>query len=70
MKKGELQLNKWCFKFGFIPIYWRLNGYMLHFGIFKMIEFPPEGETISKKYYKGFWFKKEFGQFDGFEINF
>ena len=70
MKKGEIQLNKWHFKLGFIPIYWRRNGYMLHCGIFKMRFFPPEGSKITKECYKGFWFRKEFGQFNGFEINF
>ena len=70
MKKGELQLDRWHFKLGFIPIYWRRNGYMLHFGIFKMRFFPPEGHAITKECYKGFWFRKEFGQFSGFEINF
>ena len=69
MRKDELKLNKWHFKFGFFPIYWRRNGYMFHFGIFKMTDWPPEGEIITKKCYRGFWFRKEFGQFNGFEIN-
>ena len=69
MKKEEIMLNKWHFKIGFIPIYWRRNGYMLHFGIFKMLKLPDEGDIVSTQHYKGFWVRKEFGESDGFEIN-
>lgn len=66
--RGELILNKWCFKLGIIPIYWRRNGLFISFGIFKLISIPPEGQQINKKHYKGFWLKKDF-EFKGFEIN-
>ena len=68
-KKGKIEIGKWHFKLGFIPIYWRRNGYMFHFGIFKLLSFPSEGETIGRAHYKGFWFRKEFGEWSGFEIN-
>jgi len=68
-KKGELQLNKWHFKLGIIPIYWRTHGFWFHFGIFKLLRFPPEGEKISKAQYKGFWLRKEF-EIRGIEISF
>ena len=66
MKKGEIQIGKWHFKFGMIPVYYRNDCMLFHFGVFKMIGYPPEGEMIGKKHYKGFWFRKEFY---GFEIN-
>jgi len=69
MKKGQIRLNKWHFKFGIIPIYWRTQGYMLHFGIFKLLKFPPEGEIMTKTQYKGFWLRKEIN-WQGFEISF
>lgn len=68
-KKGELSMGKWHFKLGIIPIYWRRNGILIHFGIFKLISFPIEGEIISRANYKGFWIRKEF-EFTGFEISF
>jgi len=64
MKKK--QVGKWHFKFGLIPCYWSRNGFLFHFGIFKLISFPPEGEIITKKNYKGFWIRKDW---NGFEIN-
>jgi len=68
MEKGRLVLNKWHFKFGIVPIYWRKNGVMFHFGIFKLFSFPPEGEITTKENYKGFWIRKEF-DFRGWEIS-
>lgn len=68
-KKGLLQIGKWHFKFGIIPVYWRTHGYIFHFGIFKLKEMPYIGETIQPKNYKGFWLRKEF-EWKGFEINF
>ena len=65
MRKGELQLNKWHFKLGIIPVYYA-PGVFIHFGIFKPIDFPDEGNIWEKKHYKGFCFKK---QWEGFEIN-
>ena len=67
-RKGLITVGKWHFKLGFIPIYWRTRGYMLHFGIFKLLSYPPEGEVITKNNYKGFWLRKEL-ELDGFEIN-
>lgn len=67
MEKGQLQLNKWHFKFGIIPNYWRMRGYMFNFGIFKIINLPKEG-WIGKDNYKGFWIRKEF-DWKGFEIH-
>ena len=69
MKKGGIQLNKWHFKFGIVPIYWRKNGWMFHFGIFKLLKFPPEGEIINKAHYQGFWIRIKF-EFQGIEISF
>ena len=68
MRRGEVSIGKWSFKLGIIPIYWRNNGLMFHFGIFKLTSFPPEGEVITGKNYKGFWIRKEF-EFRGIEIN-
>ncbi len=68
-KKGLVNIGKWHFKFGIIPIFWRTRGYMFHFGIFKLLSFPLEGSTISRENYKGFWIRKEF-EWQGFEINF
>ena len=70
MKKGEIKIGEWHFKFGIVPIYWRPRGYMFHFGVFKVLDYPPEGQMITKAEYKGFWIRKEFDQWNGFEINF
>lgn len=67
-KKGRLELGKWHFKFGFVPLYQATNLYIFHFGIFKIIRFPQEGFDVSKSDYKGFWFRKQFFIW-GFEIN-
>lgn len=68
LKRGQLILDRWSFKFGIIPMYQAPHWYTFHFGIFKMISFPREGEMIQKKNYKGFWFRYEF-TIDGFEIS-
>lgn len=68
MKKKEFSLNKWHFRFGIVPIYWN-NTILFHFGIFKLLSLPPEGEIITKENYKGFWFRKEF-RFRGWQISF
>lgn len=68
MKRGLIELNKWHFKLGIVPIYWLKRGYLLHFGIFKLTSFPPEGIAIAKENYKGFWIRKEI-DWKGFEIN-
>jgi len=70
MKKGVIVLGKWHFKLGFIPIFWKQNGYLLHFGIFKITKLPQEGCGITKDNYKGFWVRKEINEWRGFEINF
>lgn len=67
---GMITINKWHFKLGFIP--YAMAGlyiYMFHFGIFKLISWPPEGEIITKENYKGFWFRKTINLADGFEIS-
>lgn len=68
-KKGVITIGKWCFKFGIVPDYNRIRGYLFHFGIFKVISRPLEGEVITKKNYKGFWLRKYF-DWKGFEIKF
>ena len=62
-----IQLGKWHFKLGLIPVYWMSNGMMFHFGIFKPIKHPPEGCIWDSSCYRGFWFRKEF-EFTGLEI--
>ena len=49
MKKGQIQLDKWHFKLGIIPIYWKDHEYMLHFGIFKLLNF----HFAKAKYFTG-----------------
>lgn len=51
------QLNKWFFLFiyGPAPI---SHKWEFHFAIFKLIKMPPEGGTVEKEHYKGFWIKK------------
>lgn len=66
MKKGQLTIGKWHFKLGLVPAYWIRNGMMFHFGIFKITNYPLEGEQLTKEHYKGFWIQKTF---TGFEIN-
>jgi len=57
-------LNKWQYLF-----YWGtdpmrgLDSRQFHFGIFKLISFPNEGEMIEKTNYKGFWIKKNWRPF-------
>ena len=68
MKKGAITIDKWHFKFGIIPIYWTDRGYMFHFGIFKPISYPKEGEMPTKINYKGFWLRREI-KWEGFEIS-
>lgn len=67
-KRGQLTIGRWHFKLGVISIYWERNGFLAHFGIFKLLKYPPEGEKFSKAQYKGFWLRKEF-KFEGWEIS-
>lgn len=69
MKKRELRIGKWHFKFGVIHIFPAKYGYLFHLGIFKLLKYPPEGENITKTQYKGFWFRKTIN-WQGFEIDF
>jgi len=68
MKQGEIKLNKWHFKLGFIKVYYT-DSYLLHFGVFKPIKYPTEGGIWDKEKYKGFWFRKYCNP-KGFEISF
>lgn len=52
---------------GIIPSPIMRQGIFIHFGIFKLLSFPPEGQLISKSEYKGFWFRKNFSP-SGFEL--
>ena len=47
-------LNKWQFVFIWSNSWARHHERTLVFGIFKMTSFPPQGEYITKKNYKGF----------------
>jgi len=69
MKKGELTIGKWHFKLGLLPRAFTLScGKMFfHFGIFKLLSYPPEGCMIAKENYKGFWLRKEW---EGIDIGF
>lgn len=67
-RKGEIKMGEWHFKLGFIPLYEAKNYFMIHFGIFKMTSYPPEGEMITRRNYKGFWLRKNFF-INGFEIS-
>lgn len=67
MKKSSIKLNKWHFIMGIIPSPIMRQGIFIHFGIFKLLSFPPEGQLISKSEYKGFWFRKNFSP-SGFEL--
>lgn len=68
-RKGELMLGKWMFKLGIVPLYFGPRTmYMLHFGLFKITEFPLEGDMITTRQYRGFWLRKQFF-IRGFEIN-
>lgn len=64
-----MKLHKWTFNFGFYPNVRRWGpNFVFSFGVFKIIDIPPPGEVIWKKYYKGFWFRKDIN-INGFEIN-
>lgn len=41
------------------PAWWTSRASVFQFGFFKIVEFPPEGEVIQRKHYKGFWFNWE-----------
>ena len=60
-------MRKWTFKLGFIVLGYTQHTYLLHFGIFKLMEFPTQGATIDPSKYKGFWWRKEI-TIKGFEI--
>lgn len=68
IKKGQLSIDKWHFKLGFIPLYHMENGFLLHFGVFKITSRPPAGAKITKENYKGFWLRKEI-TINGFEMS-
>ena len=68
-KKASIEIGKWHFKLGIISTYWDNFGYMVHFGFFKPISFPAEGQMITKENYKGFWFRKVI-RIRGFELSF
>lgn len=67
MREKSFILNKWTFRLGLVPMYYKLHGMVFSFGIFKLTSKPPEGEIITKKNYKGFLVRKDF---NGFFINF
>jgi hypothetical protein len=68
MRTGQIELDKWHFKLGLVYT-WYSRHYMFHFGIFKLLSYPPEGEIYTKKNYKGFWFRRDIFS-DGFEISY
>lgn len=64
-------LNKWHFVFALSTNWMRRGGRIFQFGLFKIIQYPPIGEMINKKCYKGFWLKWEFDlPIFGFSYNF
>lgn len=70
MRKGEITLGKWHFKLGFMKVMWRDDYFMFHFGIFKLLHYPPEGGEFTKEHYKGFWIRKYWSGFDvGFYLS-
>ncbi len=68
VKRAELKMGYWHFKFGLIPLYFAPHRYLFHIGIFKLVEPLNHQETakIAKEDYKGFWFRKYF-TITGFE---
>lgn len=51
--------NKWqChFRFGHDPRFLEQGWREVQFGILNIVDFPPEGQYLTKKYYKGFLIK-------------
>ena len=70
--KKKIKLNKWYFRLGISPVYYRNDALFFEFGIFKIVKIPPEGEAFSKNKdcYKGFWMRKNFNIPDFFGIKF
>lgn len=57
--KNLLVIGEWHFKIGLLVAKWSLDTLFFHFGVFKLISHPKEGEMYSKENYKGFWIRKE-----------
>jgi len=60
----HININKWNFLIGIVPVYWRKNAFEFHVGLFKITKLPQEGEGIKKENYKGFWIRipiRDFG---------
>ena len=51
------KLNHWHFVLALYPYLRDRDILLFQFGLFKIIEWPPEGEMFQKRHYKGFWFK-------------
>jgi hypothetical protein len=49
-----VEINKWRIEFILFPSPPRRSYMSFSCGIFKLITFPPAGEVLSKKNYKGF----------------
>lgn len=62
-------LNQWHFVFMLEQAPWRKQGIEFNFGLFKIVSYPPWGEIIQKKHYKGFWIRKDFTFGFGFSFN-
>ena len=54
-KEIIIDRKKWNFIFGLVPVFYRPDVFEFHFGFFKIILQPSEGEIITRKNYKGFW---------------
>jgi hypothetical protein len=53
--------DRWHIVCRLVPnVYARNGGYACDIGCFKLTSYPPEGEMVSKKNYKGVWFRKDF----------
>ena len=61
-------IKRWYFVFGFFPSVDSYNTFDFQFGIFKPTAWPPAGEVMSRKNYKGFWIRKKIKRPKGFII--
>lgn len=52
-------MGRWHFVFRIIENYASKRGMAFDFGFFKLLEYPPVGEVVQKKHYKGFWFRAD-----------
>ena len=52
--KGQITIDKWTFRFAFVPSWSRVGYTRFIFGLFKINRWPKEGDLLTNSDYSGF----------------